>query len=208
MKFGVSSARAQRANADAVGLQFFREPFRKQQVESLRCRVCGNVGNGLERSGGGEDEDITVASRDHPLQEKMRQMNDRGAIHLYHIEQTLFCNRMEFAVFAEACVVDEQINVNSLVAREGENLFRSGGSSQIGRKDLRLYLIGRRQPLRESVEAIFATRREHDVRSAAGELLGESYANPRAGAGYQGPFARPSCTRIVSLRQINLLDLP
>src|SRR5215472_6695399 len=39
MKFRFGRARAQRANTDSVRLQFFRDSFRKQQVESLGRRV-------------------------------------------------------------------------------------------------------------------------------------------------------------------------
>ena len=67
MELRFRGARAERANADAVGLHFFGKTFGEEKIEGFRGGVCRNVGDGLEGSGGSEDEDIAAAPRDHAL---------------------------------------------------------------------------------------------------------------------------------------------
>src|SRR5262249_17450890 len=62
MELRFRGARAERANADAVGLHFFGKPFGEEKIEGFRGGVSGNVGDGLEGGGGSEDEHIAAAA--------------------------------------------------------------------------------------------------------------------------------------------------
>src|SRR5689334_22504876 len=108
---------------------------------------------------------------------------------------------MKLPVFSEAGVIDEQINFDSLVAGEGKNLFRSGGIGQVSREYLRLYFVSRGQPLRECVEAIFATRREHEICSVARQFFSKGHANPRASTRHKRPFTQPLASHHSSANQ-------
>ena len=58
-------------------------------------------------------------------------MNDGGAIHLNHVEEPPLLDAEKFAVLAETSVVDEQIDFDAFVAREGEDPLRRCGISQV-----------------------------------------------------------------------------
>ena len=126
MKLGFRRTGAESANPDSVRLHFLGETLGKEQIKGFRRGIGGNVGNRLKRSRRGEDQDIAATPRNHRLQEKMSQMNHRGAVHLNHVEQPLPLYSVEFAIFAKARVVDKQIDFNSFIPRESKYLFRGG----------------------------------------------------------------------------------
>jgi len=59
------------------------------------------------------------------------------AVHLDHVEQTLFFNRGKFAVLAETGVVDQQIDLQALFFCESKNVFRSVRIGQVRGKYFR-----------------------------------------------------------------------
>jgi hypothetical protein len=96
---------------------------------------------------------------------------------------------MEFSVFAEAGVVDKQVDF--FVAREGKDLFRSGGIGQVCGEHLRFDLVAAGQALRKGFEAVFTPGRKYEVRPAGSEFFRKSHANSRASARDKSPFSTP-----------------
>src|SRR2546429_9852933 len=79
----------------------------------------------------------------------MGEMNHCSAIYLNHLEEALLINEWEFAEFAEAGIVDKQVDFNSFFSRESIDPFPSRRIGQIGGKKLFSGFLGRGRPLRE-----------------------------------------------------------
>src|SRR6266403_2817171 len=107
VEFGFGRAWAKSTDADSVGFHLFGKAFGEEQIEGFRGGVSRDIRNGLEGSGGSENKDIAAAARNHFRQVQTGQVDHRMAVHLDHVEQTLFFNRGKFAVLAETGVVDQ-----------------------------------------------------------------------------------------------------
>src|SRR5207253_9102191 len=118
---------------------------------SLRRRVRGNVGHRLERGSGGQYQNIAAPSRGHLTQIEMGEMNHCSAIYLNHLEEALLINEWEFAEFAEAGIVDTQVDFNSFFSRESIDPLPSRRIGQIGGKTLWSELGGPGQPFGQSL---------------------------------------------------------
>src|SRR5260370_31510014 len=65
VEFRLRRAWTKSAHPDSVRFHLFGEAFREKQIKSFRCSVSRNIGDGLERSGRGQDENVPAAARDH-----------------------------------------------------------------------------------------------------------------------------------------------
>src|SRR5205809_6342737 len=103
----------------------------------------------------------------------MGEMKDGGAIDLNHVEEEALIDGGERAVGAEAGVVDEDIDVETTVSREGEDSFRRVGLGEIGGEDFGADFVGGGESLRERLQAIGAAGRQDEVCAAGSEFCGE-----------------------------------
>ena len=172
VEFGFRRAGAESADADSVGFHFFGEAFGEEEIEGFCGGVSRNVGNGLEGSGGRENENIAASAGDHLRQVQTGQVHDRVTIHLDHIEQALRFNGMQFAVLAETGVINEQIDLDTFFFRESENFFRSIRIGQVRGEDLGGDFVSCGQPARQFVEAILPPRCEYELCSAGCQFFG------------------------------------
>ncbi len=92
VEFRFRRAGAKGAHANSVRLHLFGKAFGEKQIERFRGGVGGDIRNGLEGSGGSENEHIAMPARDHFRQIQPGKMDDRVTIHLHHVKQTLFFN--------------------------------------------------------------------------------------------------------------------
>src|SRR5262249_48739150 len=118
VKLRLGCARTQGTDADAVRLHLFGQTFREKQIEHFGRSVRRNVRNGLERSGGRDDEHVASLSRNHVRQIEPCEVEYSTAIHLNHVEQALRLNRREFSELAKPGVIDEKFYGDSLLLRE------------------------------------------------------------------------------------------
>src|SRR5256884_8877492 len=85
----------------------------------------------------------------------MGEMNHCSAIYLNHLEEALLINEWEFAEFAEAGIVDKQVDFNSFFSRESIDPFPSRRIGQIGGEKLFSGFFRRGRPLRGRPQAGF-----------------------------------------------------
>ena len=145
VEFRGGRSRAKTADAHAVGLDLFGEAFGKEQIEAFRGSVDRNEGHGLKRGRGGHDEHIAAAAFDHRRKIKPREKNNGGAVHLDHVEEALRIEHVKLAVDAKAGVIDEKIDLNCFLRREGEDRLRCAGIGEVGCGDFRLNAIPSRE---------------------------------------------------------------
>src|SRR4029077_18557835 len=178
-------------DTNAVRSHLFGKSFRKQEVEGFRSGVGGDVRNSLESSGGGEDQDISATAGNHVREIQPREMNHRRAIHLHHIEKALRRNLREFAVLPEAGIVDEQINVQTLLLCEIVDLLGSVGFREISVEYGGADSEALPQSSRKLFQPVATPRCENQVSAARGEFVRQSHADTRARTGNQRPLALP-----------------
>ncbi len=65
VEFRLRRAWTKSAHTDSVGFHLFGEAFREKQIKSFRGSVSRNIGDGLERSGRGENEYVAAVALDH-----------------------------------------------------------------------------------------------------------------------------------------------
>ncbi len=138
------------------------------QIENF----CGGVGcdvrDGLKRGCGGDDENVAGFFLQHRLKEKMREADDGGAVDLHHFDLARAVGGGEFAVSAEAGVVDEQIDVEIFRAGESEDRVGRGGIGEICDADFGADVVFGGEVARECGEAIFAASCEHEICAGGG----------------------------------------
>ena len=98
---------------------------------------------------------------------------------------------MQFAVLAEARIVDQQIDPQAFFSREIINLLRRLPFRQIGGEHLRLNAMLFRQTFCHFLQPVHAPRGQHQVRATRRQFLGKRHANACARACNQGPLALP-----------------
>ena len=158
VKLRFSGARAERTNPDAVGLHFLGEALGEEQVEGFSGGVGADVGDGLEGGGRRENEDVAAMAGDHIGQKQAREMDNRRAVNLNHIEKPLRWSLRKFAILAEAGVIDEQVDGEALLPGEIVNFRRRIRLGQIGDEGLSLDFMGVSQFASELAESIPAAR--------------------------------------------------
>src|SRR5207253_8688434 len=130
---------------------------------------------------------------DHLRQIQPGQMDYCVAIHLHHVEQSLLVNRMEFAVLAKASIVDQQLDLNSFLLGEGENIFRGIRIRQICREHFGVDFMSSGQLASQFLEAIFPAGCQDEVCCTRCQFFSEGHTNPGTGAGDERPFSGPVC---------------
>ena len=131
VKFGNCRTWAERADANAMRPHFLSESLGEQEIEGFGCGIGGNVGHGLKGSSRSQNQYVTGVAFDHAGKKQAREVDHGRAIHLHHVQLPLRFRGGEFAVTAEACVVDQQGDFDAFFACEGEDFLRRIGVGEI-----------------------------------------------------------------------------
>jgi hypothetical protein len=193
VKFGNCRARAQRADANTVWFQFFRESLGKQQIEGFGCSIGGHVGDGLKGGRRSNDQHVTTAAFDHAGNVEARQVNHSATIYLHHFQLPPHVGCGEFAVAAKAGVIDEHVDLDACLARELKNIFGGIRSREIRDEDFGANLMRGSEGSRQFLQTLAAAGGEYELCAAGRQLFRQSLADAGARASYQRPFSSPLC---------------
>jgi len=112
----------------------------------------------------------------------MAQLEERGAVHLHHLDLALHVELEERAVRAEACVVHEEVDLEAERRDSVEEVLRRRRVGEIERQGERAHLR-EAQPLGQRVEPRFVAGDENDVVPVACEAVGELLSEACRGSG-------------------------
>ena len=206
-KFRFRWAGAQRAHANSVTLRFFGDRFGEEKIKGFRRGVRGDVGHRLERRSRGNDQNIAAAPLNHGWQVQMREVHHGEAVHFHHVQLGRGIAGVEFAICAEAGVVDEKVDLDSARLREGVNCGGRGGVREIGRSDFYFDVVLRGQALAQIFQAIGTARGDDEISSASGEFFGQRLADARACAGDERPLISPCVHQVIMIAPSQPLPL-
>ena len=99
-------------------------------------------------------------------------MDDRGNIYLGHLQLAAQRDFFEFAVRAEAGIVNEKLDGDALALRVSKNGFGRAGLGQVRGKGGDDHAVARAKISGKLLEAVFAAGGEDEVGATRGKLLG------------------------------------
>ena len=188
--------REDRRDLDAVVLELVAERVAERLERHLEWRILGVADEGVERHGGGEDDNVFLAVgagvlrvcvEHHPGDERVQKVETRLVV---DVDAGVELGEREVGKelrHGRPCAAEDHVWVDHLLAQEGPQLLDLGGVGKVDRVGncelvgVALVLLVLRCQL---VELVLRAGKEHEVGAAVVQLVCQRAAEPLRGAGH------------------------
>ena len=186
---GLRRARTDRRDSHPGAVGLGPQRLREGQHERLRCRVGGELGDGLEGSGGGDIDDRPLLGRGHARQQQTAQMDDGLTVDLHLRGLTNRVGLGDPASCTEPSVVDEGVDDDAApgdVLHQGQPL---GCRGDVAGTDDGADPVSGGEFGGKVVEDVLTASGQDEIGSAAGQVTAECLPQATTGPAHQCPRA-------------------